>query len=87
MKNRHLSKSIAKQGFYEFRRMLEYKCKFTGIELVIADRFYPSSKTCSKCGNINKNLKLSDRVYKCECGLSIDRDLNASINLSNYKSA
>lgn len=87
MKNRHLSKAIAKQGFYEFRRILEYKCKFNGIELVIADRFYPSSKTCSKCGNINKNLKLSDRVYKCECGLSIDRDLNASINLSNYKSA
>lgn len=87
MKNRHLSKSIAKQGFYKFRRMLEYKCKFNGIELVVADRFYPSSKTCSKCGNINKNLKLSDRVYKCECGLSIDRDLNASINLSNYKSA
>ena len=87
MKNRHLSKAIAKQGFYKFRRMLEYKCKFNGIELVVADRFYPSSKTCSKCGNINKNLKLSDRVYKCECGLSIDRDLNASINLSNYKSA
>lgn len=87
MKNRHLSKAISKQGFYKFRRMLEYKCKFNGIELVVADRFYPSSKTCSKCGNINKNLKLSDRVYKCECGLSIDRDLNASINLSNYKSA
>ena len=87
MRNRHLSKAIAKQSFYEFRRMLEYKCKFNGIELVVADRFYPSSKTCSKCGNINKALKLSDRVYKCECGLSIDRDLNASINLSNYKSA
>jgi putative transposase len=87
MKNKHLSKAIAKQGFYEFRRMMDYKCSFNGIELVIADRFYPSSKTCSKCGNINKNLKLSDRVYKCECGLSIDRDLNASINLSNYKSA
>ncbi|QUH18661.1 RNA-guided endonuclease InsQ/TnpB family protein [Alkaliphilus sp. B6464] len=84
MKNKHLSKAIAKQGFYEFRRILEYKCKFNGIELVVADRFYPSSKTCSKCGNINKSLKLSDRVYKCECGLSIDRDLNASINLSNY---
>ncbi len=87
MKNRHLSKAIAKQGFYEFRRVLEYKCKFNGIELVVADRFYPSSKTCSKCGNINKNLKLSDRVYKCECGLVMDRDLNASINLSNYQSA
>lgn len=84
MRNRHLSKAIAKQGFYEFRRMLEYKCKFNKIELIVADRFYPSSKTCSKCGNINKNLKLSDRVYDCKCGLSMDRDLNASINLSNY---
>lgn len=83
MKNRHLSKAIAKQGFYEFRRILEYKCKLKGIELVVVDRFYPSSKTCSKCGNINKDLKLSDRIYSCECGLSMDRDLNASINLSN----
>ena len=87
LKNRHLSKAIKNQGFYEFRRILEYKCKFKGIELVIANRFYPSSKTCSKCGNINKNLKLSNRVYKCKCGLSIDRDLNASINLSNYNLA
>lgn len=87
MKNKHLSKAISKQGFYEFRRMLEYKCEFHGIELVIADRFYPSSKTCSRCGNINKDLKLSDRVYKCSCGLEIDRDYNASINLSNYQSA
>ncbi|WP_278683046.1 RNA-guided endonuclease InsQ/TnpB family protein [Paraclostridium bifermentans] len=87
MKNRHLSKAISKQGFYEFRRQLEYKCKFRGIELVIADRFYPSSKTCSQCGEIKKDLKLKDRVYKCSCGLNIDRDLNASINLSNYKLA
>lgn len=87
LKNRHLSKAIKNQGFYEFRRMLEYKCKLKGIDLIIADRFYPSSKICSKCGNINKNLKLSDRVYKCKCGLSIDRDLNASINLSNYNLA
>ena len=87
MKNRHLSKAIAKQGFYEFKRQLEYKCKFRGIELVIADRFYPSSKTCSQCGKINKDLKLKDRVYNCSCGLSIDRDLNASINLSKYKLA
>lgn len=85
MKNRHLSKAIAKQGFYEFRRQLEYKTKFRGIELLIADRWFPSSKKCSKCGSINKDLKLSDRVYKCECGLELDRDLNASINLSNYK--
>lgn len=87
MKNRDLSNAISKQGFYEFRRQLEYKCKFRGIELIIADRFYPSSKICSKCGEIKKDLKLKDRVYKCDCGLIIDRDLNASINLSKYKLA
>ena len=87
MKNKHLSDAIRKQGFYEFKRQLEYKCKFRGIKLVVADRFYPSSKTCSKCGEIKKDLKLKDRVYKCSCGLSIDRDLNASINLSRYKLA
>ncbi|MBO8435028.1 MAG: transposase [Tyzzerella sp.] len=87
MKNKHLSDSIRKQCFYEFKRQLEYKCKFRGIELVIADRFYPSSKTCSRCGEIKKDLKLKDRVYKCKCGLIIDRDLNASINLSKYKLA
>ncbi|MFV0343483.1 MAG: RNA-guided endonuclease InsQ/TnpB family protein [Anaerocolumna sp.] len=87
MKNKHLSDSIRKQCFYEFRRQLEYKSKFRGIELVVADRFYPSSKTCSLCGNIKKDLKLKDRVYNCECGFIIDRDLNASINLSRYKLA
>jgi putative transposase len=85
MKNKHLSDAIRKQGFYEFRRQLEYKCNFRGIKLVVADRFYPSSKICSQCGEIKKDLKLSDRVYKCSCGLVIDRDLNASINLSKYK--
>ena len=87
MKNKHLSDAIRKQGFYEFKRQLEYKCKFRGIKLVVADRFYPSSKTCSQCGKVKKDLKLKDRVYKCSCGLSIDRDLNASINLSRYKLA
>ena len=87
MKNRHLSNAISKQGFYEFRRQLEYKCKLRGIELIIADRFYPSSKICSQCGDIKKDLKLKDRVYRCNCGLIIDRDLNASINLSKYKLA
>ena len=87
MKNKHLSDAIRKQGFYEFKRQLKYKCKFRGIKLVVADRFYPSSKTCSQCGRIKKDLKLKDRVYKCSCGLSIDRDLNASINLSKYKLA
>lgn len=87
MKNKHLSDAIRKQGFYEFKRQLEYKCKFRGIELVIADKFYPSTKTCSHCGNIKKDLKLSERIYKCKCGFEIDRDLNASINLSRYKLA
>lgn len=86
MKNRHLSKAIGNQGFYEIRRQLEYKCKWNGIKLIIADRWYPSSKTCSCCGNVKRDLKLSDRTYICEeCGLVIDRDLNASINLANYK--
>ncbi len=87
MKNKHLSDSIRKQCFYEFRRQIEYKSKFRGIELIVADRYYPSSKTCSKCGRIKKDLKLSDRIYHCTCGLHINRDLNASINLSKYKSA
>ena len=87
IKNRHLSKVITNQGFYKFRQQLEYKCKFRGIEVVIADRFYPSSKLCSQCGNIKKDLKLKDRVYKCSCGLSMNRDLNASINLSRYELA
>ncbi|MCC0648160.1 transposase [Clostridioides sp. ZZV15-6598] len=85
MKNKHLSKAIASQKFFEFKTKLMSKCKQSNIELRIVDRFYPSSKTCSQCGEINKNLKLKDRVYKCSCGLSIDRDLNASINLKNAK--
>ena len=86
MKNKHLSKAIAEQDFYEFKRQMEYKCNFNGIEFVQVDRFYPSSKMCSCCGNIKKDLKLKDRVYKCNnCGLEIDRDYNASLNLMNYK--
>ena len=86
MKNRHLSKAIAAQKFYEFKRQMQYKCEAYGIELVEADRFYPSSKTCSHCGHIKHDLKLKDRVYICpECGLVIDRDLNAAINLANYQ--
>lgn len=85
MKNRHLSKAIAEQGFYEFIRQMRYKCEWNGIEFVQADRFYPSSKTCSCCGCIKKNLKLSDRTYICDdCGVVIDRDYNAAINLSRY---
>lgn len=88
MKNRHLAKAIAEQCFYEFKRQIQYKSEFYGIKFVEVPTFYPSSKTCSHCGTIKTNLKLSDRVYKCECcGLVIDRDLNASINLANYKSA
>ena len=85
MKNKYLSKAIQEQKLYEFRRQLTYKTEFMGIELVIADRWFPSSKTCSSCDTIKKDLKLSDRTFKCECGLVIDRDKNASINLSNYK--
>ncbi len=85
MKNKHLSKAIASQKFFEFKTKLMSKCKQNDVELRIVDRFYPSSKTCSNCGRIKKDLKLSDRVYKCSCGFVIDRDLNASINLRNAK--
>ena len=86
MKNRHLSKAVAQQKFYEFRVKLTNKCKQNGIELRIADRWYPSSKLCSCCGNIKRDLKLSDRIYVCnECDLVIDRDLQASINLREAK--
>lgn len=81
MKNRHLSKAVASQKFYEFRTKLENKCKGLGIELRIADRWYPSSKLCHECGCIKKDLKLSDREYICECGYHADRDYNASLNL------
>ncbi|EOU1612739.1 transposase [Clostridium perfringens] len=85
MKNKHLSKAIASQKFFEFKTKLTVKCKENHIELRIVDRFYPSSKTCSNCGEIKQDLKLSDRIYKCDCGLTIDRDLNSSINLKNAK--
>lgn len=86
MKNRHLSKSIAEQKWYEFKRQMKYKCEWRGIEFVEVDRFYASSKNCSRCGHKKADLKLSDRIYKCsECGLVIDRDLNAAINLANCK--
>ena len=84
MKNKHLSKAVQNQGFFEFRKQLEYKCNDNGIQLIVADRFYPSSKLCSRCGNIKKDLKLSDRIYRCECGNVIDRDFQASLNLKTY---
>ena len=85
MKNKHLSKAIASQKFSEFRTKLISKCKNNDIEVRLVDRFYPSSKLCNKCGKIKKDLKLSDRVYKCECGYIEDRDLNASFNLRDAK--
>lgn len=85
IRNRHLSKAVAQQKFHEFRVKLQNKCILYGIELRIVDRFYPSSKLCHKCGNIKKDLKLSDRLYKCECGYVQDRDLNASYNLRDAK--
>lgn len=81
MKNKHISKAVASQKFYEFRTKLEAKCKELGIELRIVDRFYPSSKLCHECGCIKNDLKLSDREYVCECGYHANRDFNASLNL------
>jgi putative transposase len=84
LKNKHLAKAVQEQCFYEFHRQLEYKCQEKHIELRVADRFYPSSKICSCCGNIKKDLKLKDRIYHCEvCGNTIDRDFQASVNLKN----
>lgn len=84
MKNKHLSKAIAEQKLHDFKVKLGYKCEKNGIALVEADRWYPSSKICSTCGVMKRDLKLSDREYRCICGLQIDRDLNAAINLANY---
>ena len=86
MKNRHLSKAIQEQNFYAIRTKLINKCKERNIELRLVPTFYPSSKTCSCCGEIKKDLKLNDRIYKCiNCGIEIDRDYNASINLEKAK--
>jgi putative transposase len=85
MKNKHLAKAVQEQCLYEFSRQIQYKSNWNGIEFVEADRFYASSKTCSRCGNVKHDLKLSDRIYICEeCGLAIDRDHNAGINLWKY---
>ncbi len=85
MKNRHLSKSVASQKFYEFKTKLKKKCDVNGIELRVAGRFYPSSRLCHCCGAVKKDLKLSDRIYKCSCGYTADRDYNASLNLRDAK--
>ncbi len=90
IKNKHLSKAISEQCFNKFIAILEYKFKWNGIEFVKADRFYPSSKLCSCCKTIKKDLRLKDRTYICtnpKCNLIIHRDKNASINLANYKLA
>lgn len=84
MKNKHLSKAIQQQGFYEFRRQIEYKSEWNSIQVIIADRFFPSTKLCSCCGKNKTDLKLSDRIYKCECGNVIDRDYQAALNLKKY---
>ena len=81
MKNKHLSKAVASQKFYEFRTKLQAKCKESGIELRVVDRWYPSSKTCHCCGAIRKDLKLSERIFRCDCGYIEDRDFNAALNL------
>ncbi|WP_416862065.1 RNA-guided endonuclease InsQ/TnpB family protein [Laedolimicola ammoniilytica] len=81
MKNKHLSKAVASQKFYEFRTKLQAKCKESGIELRVVDRWYPSSKTCHCCGAVRKDLKLSDRIFRCDCGYIEDRDFNAALNL------
>lgn len=84
MKNRHLSKAVQEQCFYEFRRQITYKAEWNNIPVIVADRYFPSSKMCCCCGNIKKDLKLSDRIYKCECGNVIDRDFQAALNLKQY---
>ena len=87
MSNKHLSKAVQEQGFYDFRRQIEYKAQWFGITVIIADRHYPSSKTCIACGHVKKKLRLSERIYHCEeCGNEIDRDLQAAINLKRYAS-
>lgn len=85
LKNKHLSKPISEMGFYLFREAMMKKCELNGIKFVLAPRTYPSSQICCKCGCIKRDLKLSDRIYKCDnCGNVVDRDYNASVNLSHY---
>ena len=84
MKNKHLSKAVQEQCFYEFRKQIGYKATWNNIPVIIANRFFPSSKLCSCCGTIKTDLKLSDRIYKCKCGNVIDRDYQAALNLKRY---
>jgi putative transposase len=88
MANKHISNAVQEQSLYEFIRQIEYKSRKNGIEFIRADRYFPSSKKCSVCGNIKKDLKIKDRTYKCEnCGKIIDRDYNAALNLREYQTA
>lgn len=84
MKNRYLSKAIQQQKFYEFRRQIQYKSEWNNVCVIIADKFFPSSKLCCCCGRIKEDLKLSDRIYECDCGNIIDRDFQAALNLKRY---
>jgi putative transposase len=86
-KNHKLAKAICDASMREFRRQIEYKSKWFGVEVQFVDRFFPSSKTCNKCGEIKTNLKLSHRTFKCNCGFEIDRDLNAALNLKDTVSS
>ena len=85
MSNKHLAKAVQEQCLYEFRRQIEYKAEWSKIKVIVADRYYPSSKACIKCGFIKKDLKLNERIYHCpQCGNVIDRDLQAAKNLKKY---
>ena len=85
MKNKHLAEAVQEQCFYEFYRQIQYKCAWNHIQFVTADRYDPSSKLCSCCGSIKKDLKLSERIYHCPvCNNRIDCDFQASVNLANY---
>ena len=84
MNNKHLSKSIQQQCFGAFRKQIEYKSAWNHIPVIIADKWFPSSKLCNCCGNIKSDLKLSDRIYQCDCGNIIDRDHQAALNLKRY---
>ena len=84
VKNPHLARAISDGGFGMFRRMLMYKTQASGVTLVLADRWFPSSQVCAQCGTLTEKLPLSQRVFRCACGYEADRDINAAVNLKNY---
>ena len=88
LKNKHLARAISEQNLCAFREQLKYKAERRGIQIVVADRFFPSSKKCSHCGSMKRDLKLRERVYRCPaCGLEMDRDFNAALNLERYEAS